>query len=563
MTGKTKNWRAYLVFFLFFIAGCGIVLRLYNLQIKNGEYYDAMARGQQVSYEEVSAKRGQIFLKQGDFALAETKTKYFLYITPSGIPASLLESQVETISSALEEDKEDLISAIQIGNIIKREVSEDIKEELKEKELKGVRVENVYTRLYPQNEFASHVIGFVNTAGRGQYGIEHYYDEVLRGESFTKEKERSLFSFLDFKDSVSEQNITSQGNDIFLTLDYNIQYFAEKLLKQAKTDWDIDSGQIIVIAPDTGKILAMVEYPNFNPNSFEDETSLSIFLNTTVQKLYEPGSVFKAITMAGGLEEELVTPETTYDDTGVVEVGGPPIYNFEKRIWGEQSMIDVLEESINTGAVFIQQELGDELFFKYVKKFGFTQETGIDLQGEVYSTNKNLENGYPRDFATASFGQGVLITPIQLVIAFSAIANGGRLIKPYIVEKIISPDGKYIEAETKEKSRVITETTSAKLTAMLVSVVKNGAGRRTKIEGYHIAGKTGTAQVPKKTGGYYENNTIQSFIGYFPALNPKALILVKLDNPKGIGSASYSAVPIFKELAKYIIDLKQIPPSYE
>lgn len=517
--------------------------------------------GQQVSFEKVIPKRGEIFLKQGELPIAQTKTKYLLYISPQKMPDSILEEQSEILSGILGVDKDELVSIMEKGKTTKQEISEDIKDKIKNESLKGVYLEELYTRVYPQGDFASHVIGFVNGEGEGQYGVEHHYNEVLKGNEFVRKKERSLFSFLNFGDDFSSTRSQSRGNDIWLTLDYNIQYFAEKLLVQAKQDWDVDSAQIIVMEPATGKILALVEYPNFDPNNYGEEPDLGIFLNASVQKLFEPGSVFKPITMAAGLEEGLITPEMTYKDEGIIEVGGPPIYNFEKRVWGEQSMIDVLEESINTGAVFIQQELGDKLFFKYVEKFGFCEKTGIDLHGEISSRNTTLKNGYPRDFATASFGQGVELTSMQLVSAFSAIANGGKMMKPYIVERIIKPTGQSQEIQPKEEGQVISETTAAKLTAMLVSVVKNGSGRRTQIPGYYIAGKTGTAQVAKQTGGYYEHNTIHSFVGYFPALNPQALILVKLDNPKGIGSAGYSTVPIFKELAKYIIDLKQIPPS--
>lgn len=556
-----KTFRQYFVFFLFAFFALVIILRLYDLQIRKGEYYEVQALGQQVSFEKVPPKRGAIFLKNGELPIAQTKIKYWLYISPQKMPDSILESQSEILSSILGIEKDDMAYIMSQGKTNKQEISENIKEKIISKHMKGVYIEEVFTRVYPQGNFAAQVIGFVNEDGNGQYGVEHYYNEILKGNEFTIEKERSIFSFLNFGDDFSNNNTLGNGNDIWLTLDYNIQYFATKLLKEAKQDWDIDSGQIIVIEPSTGKILALVEYPSFDPNNYGEENDLGIFINSSVQKVFEPGSVMKAITMAAGIEEGLVTPEMTYIDEGIIEVGGPPIYNFDRRVWGEQSMIDVLEESINTGAVFVQQELGNKLFFKYVEKFGFNKKTGIDLHGEISSKNITLKNGYPRDFATASFGQGVELTAIQLVSAFSVLANGGKMMRPYIVEKIIKPTGQSQITEPKEVGQVISATTAAKLTAMLVSVVKNGSGRRAKISGYYIAGKTGTAQVAKRTGGYYEHNTIHSFLGYFPALQPQALILVKLDNPKGIGSAGYSTVPIFKELAKYIIDLKQIPPS--
>jgi cell division protein FtsI (penicillin-binding protein 3)/stage V sporulation protein D (sporulation-specific penicillin-binding protein) len=222
----------------------------------------------------------------------------------------------------------------------------------------------------------------------------------------------------------------------------------------------------------------------------------------------------------------------------------------------------VLENSINTGSVFVQQELGNKNFLNFLEKFGLFEKTGIDLQGEEFSYNENLRNGYPRDFATASFGQGIEITPIQLIRAFGAIANGGSLMRPYVVEKI-SKNGeeKIIEPEVQEI--VISEKTSAKLSSMLVNVIENRYAKRAKIEGYYIAGKTGTAQIPRPEGGYFEDKTIQSFIGYFPAMNPQALVLVKLDNPKDVSTAEYSAAPTFHKIAKYIIDYWQILPDYQ
>ncbi|GAI03393.1 unnamed protein product, partial [marine sediment metagenome] len=301
--------------------------------------------------------------------------------------------------------------------------------------------------------------------------------------------------------------------------------------------------------PTTGRIISLATFPSFNPNQYQKETDFEIFRNGAVQKLFEPGSVFKPITMAAALEEDLITPETTYKDKGYVNVGGPSIYNYEKRVWGEQTMTNVLEKSINTGAIFVEQELGGKLFLKYLEKFGFFEKTKIDLQGEEFSSNETLRNGYPRDFATASFGQGVEITPIQLIGAFGAIANGGKLMRPYVVEKIIKEDGQEIEIQPEIQGEVISETTAAKLTSMLVSVVENGHAKGAGIDGYFIAGKTGTAQIPSKEGGYLEYETIQSFMGYFPAMNPRVLIFVKLNNPKESRSSAYSAVPLFRELA--------------
>lgn len=524
-----------------------IIVRLVDLQIRKGSLYEAMASGQHFSVSTPVVERGSIFLGNGEVCLAQNKIKIFLYISSQKISVSEIGQIAISLAPFLGLSENELADEIQKSSLFKKEIPEgqlgNIEDYIKERETTSIWTEEVSTRFYPHNALASQLLGFVNGEGMGQYGLESYYNNLLSGQ-----EERVAI-------------INSQGADIFLTIDYNFQYFAEKLLKEAKQQWDIDSGQIIVEEPQTGKILALANFPNFDGNKYGEENNLGIFINTVTQKLFEPGSVFKPITMVAGLEEQIVTPETKYIDEGFVNVGGKSIYNFGKRVWGEQAMIDVLEESINTGAVFVEQQLGSQVLWKYIKDFGFFEKTEIDLPGEVASANEGLKNGYPRDFAAASFGQGVMITPIQLIRAFGALANNGRMMQPYVVEKIARPNGQIVTIQPKAVKQVVSEVTAAKITAMLISVVKNGAGRAGQIPGYYITGKTGTAQVPVKGGGYSDTETIQSFIGYFPALNPKYLVLIKLDNPKGIDSSGHSAAVIFHDMAKYIIDTKQIPPS--
>ncbi len=554
-----KNWKVYVIFFLFIGFSGLIFFQLYSLQIKKGDYYGVLALGQQTSPDEVPGKRGEIFFSKKPEPLAQTKEKNIIYIFPERVADK--EKTAEFLEEILAEEKEELLSLLEEGEIIKREISDQNVERMKRENLPGVHLDQVLSRAYPYGALASHLIGFTNQEGKGQYGLEGYFDKTLRGKDSFQQKERSPLGYLAlFSDEEIED---SKGGDLFLTLDYNIQYFSEKVLGNAKEKWDIESGQIIVLEPSTGKIIALANFPSFNPNQYGEEEDLGVFLNGALQKLFEPGSVFKPITFAAALQEGEITPQTEYEDKGQVDVGGPPIYNFERRVWGTQTMTDVLEESINTGAVFVQQELGQERFLKYLEKFGFFEKTEIDLQGEEFSENETLRNGFPRDFATASFGQGIQLNAVQLAMAFGAIANGGKLMKPYLVEKIVQDDGQELEIEPQLRREVISEKTSAQLTAMLVSVVENGSGRRAQIDGYFIAGKTGTAQIPLRGGGYFEDKTIHSFMGFFPALNPRVLILIKLDNPRGIKTAAYSAVPLFRDLAKYIIDFWEIPPSYE
>lgn len=562
-----KNLKVKLIFLFFFCFAFLIIFKLYNLQIKKGDYFEALALGQQIDFQEITGERGEIFFNKGNVPLAQTEEKNIVYIFPSKIPEEDLEETLEILSNILAEEKENLLSLFEKEGILKRELSKENYQEIESYQLKGVYLDKIWDRYYPQKELASHVVGFLNQEGEGQYGIEGYYDEVLKGTEGFREKGRSPFGYLIFggdspNEIVSPKDSSFKGADIFLTLDYNIQYLSEKLLLKAKENWDIDSGQIIALRPSTGEILALAVFPSFNPNYYSKEKKLEVFLNPCLQKLFEPGSVFKPITFASALEENLINPKTTYKDKGSVELGGPPIYNFEKRVWGTQTMTDVLEESINTGAVFVQQELGRDVFLNYLEKFGLFKKTEIDLQGEEFSLNKVLKSGYPRDIATASFGQGIELTPIQLVRAFGAIANGGNLMKPYIVKKIVKINGQVVETEPEVQGKVISQATSAELVSMLISVVENGSGRRAKINGYEIAGKTGTAQVPQKgKNGYSETETIQSFVGFLPASNPEVLIFLKLDNPKGVKTAEYSAVPLFRELAKYIIDYWQISPN--
>lgn len=383
-------------------------------------------------------------------------------------------------------------------------------------------------RKYPQGSMASILAGFMGGEGKGQYGVEGYYDDVLNEK------------------------------DIILTIDYNIQFMAENLLKTAKDNLDIEGGQIIVIDPNSGKILSLAAFPSFDPNRYFEVEDFSLFQNGAVQKLFEPGSVMKPITMAAALDQGKIDPSTTYIDTGSVRIGDYTIGNYAGRCFGKATMTEVLEKSINTGAVFAEKQVGNSVFMNYLEKFGFFNLTEIDLQGEVFSENKELKKGSVANFATAAFGQGIEITPIQLVRAFCAIANGGIMVKPYLADSGKDPE---LSSE-----KIISSNTASKIAAMMVSVVENGYVKSIRIPGYYIAGKTGTAQVPWSALGIdkkgYSDKTWQSFIGFFPAFNPQFVVLVKLDNPKA-STAEYSAAPIFKELVKYIIDYKAIPPDYE
>jgi len=550
-----KNWRINLIFLMFILGGAAIISRLIILQIVKADYYRAMAQGQQNDFKILKGERGNVFFQGGQILATNVKRKY-LFVSPKKIKEK--EKTAKILSQALNIDEKLILEKVKKDNLferIKSNLTKEEKESLEEKKLAGVYFGEESLRYYPQNYIASHLIGFLNRNAKGQYGVEGYYDDILQGQEGILKKK--IYSDLE----------PNKGADIFLTIDYNIQFMAEKLLTQAGKDFDVKAGQIIVIEPESGKILALADFPNFDPNNYSKVKNVSEFQDSAIQKLFEPGSIFKAITMAAALDQNKITPQTTYVDDGEVKIGKSIIYNYHRRSFGKQTMTNVLEKSINSGAVFAEKQLGNNLFLDYINRFGFFEPTKIDLQGEIFSQNRELKKGYKMNFATASFGQGIGVTPIQIVRAFSAIANGGRLVRPYVVEKIFK-NGQMITTKPELSPKpIISKKTCSQLTAMLVSVVKNGPyTKKAKIPGYYVAGKTGTSQVPwlflgiKKRG--YSNKSWQSFVGFTPAFNPKFLILVKLDNPN-TQTAEYSATPIFREMAKYIIDYEQIPPDYE
>jgi len=546
-----KNWRINLVLILFLFISATVISRLVFLQILEGDLNKALSQGLFASFNELQGERGEVFFKNGE-PLAINVDLPFIFVNPRKIENPEQTSLV--LSQILDLDKDFLLEKLTNSSsysLIKRKLSMYEAEQIQDLNLEGVFVNEQKERYYPQEKLASQIIGFLGAEGMGQYGLEQFYDKTLRGEE----------SFLENK----------KGADLILTIDYKIQYQAEKLLEKAKEDLAAEGGQIIVIEPDSGRILAMADMRGFDPNYYEEyakQGNLDIFKNRASQELFEPGSVFKSITMAAALEEEKVTPKTTYTDTGSVTIGSDTIYNYDKRVYEHNpSMTEVLEKSINTGAIFVQRELGPNLFLKYVDEFGLFELSGIDFQ-EIYSQNNPLRTARDINLATASFGQGVEMTPVQLIRAYCALANGGKLITPYLVEEIVSSDGKIENlAKDKKQKSVISSKAASQLTAMLVSVVENPFAKAAKIPGYFIAGKTGTAQVSfaalgidKK--GYSKEKTIQTFVGFAPAFSPEFLTLIKLDNPQ-TKTAEYSTVPVFRDLAEYMINYYQIPPDYE
>lgn len=533
------KWRVNFILGIVILAGFVAIGQLFSVQVVRHDFYKALAQGLYGADSQTAGERGEIFFN-GEEALAVNAEWPFLFSSPVEVESK--ESAAIKVSEAVGISEEEALEKLEKENlytVFKKKLDSEEVEKIKEIEIRGIYLGEERGRYYPQEDLASQLVGFLDAEKSGQYGLEGFYDQFLSEDKGEK------------------------GSDLFLNIDYSIQFAAENLLEEAKENLGIEEGQIIVAEPFSGKILAMANFPNFNPNNYSKAEDISIFQNSATQKIFEPGSVFKPLTMAAAINENKISPSATYTDPGVVEIGGWPLYNYDHRVYpGEITMTEVLEKSINTGAIFAKNQLGNTLFLKYIEKFGIFEPTEIDLE-ESYSQNKGIKEGYEVNFATASYGQGIEMTPIQLVRAYCAIANGGNLVRPYIVGKMSNFEETIEIKPAIKEEKVVSSKTASQVTAMLVSVVENGFAKSAQVPGYYVAGKTGTALIPfKEKRGYREDSTIQSFIGFAPAFNPRFVILVKLDSPQS-KTAEYSAVPIFRDLAKKIIDYYQIPPDYE
>ncbi|MBI2634952.1 MAG: penicillin-binding protein 2 [Parcubacteria group bacterium] len=533
--------RILILIFIFTVAGLLIWGRFFYLTVIRHDYYLAKAKIL-VSLDRVTP-RGSIFLTDKDtLPLAAALNKEFplVYAVPSKIKES--QDAAKKLALILEIDETTLLNKLNKPNdpyeVLKKKVSEEVVGKIKTEKIEGVGIDNETQRYYPEGLYLSQALGFLGfteSGQAGQYGLEESYDREL-------------------SDPIS-------GADLILTIDSSIQAQAGQILNKLVNEWDADGGSIIVMNPNNGDILAMSSLPDFDSNKYSEVKDKSVFINPVTLKRYEPGSVFKPITMSIGIETGAVTPETQYYNTGSVKIADRVISNsIPDKILGLQTMVKVLEQSLNTGAIFVQERVPKDVFLKYLKEFGIDGKTGIDVS-EVSGDLSVLLNGRDINFATASFGQGVAVTPIGLIRDLAAIANGGKLVRPHLVSKIIWRNGDFREMTGGPEKQIISSETAAKLTGMMVKVIENGSGRSAQVKGYTIAGKTGTAQVPSLKGGAYLDEYIHTFVAFAPAYDPKFIALIKLDNPKGVRFAESTVVPIFRDLAEFIFSYLQIPPD--
>ncbi len=427
---------------------------------------------------------------------------------------------------------------------------------IKKLNLLGIKLDVRPGRYYPEGRLAAAVLGFVNREQHAYYGIEEYYDSRLRGTSGFKLASGPQVLF-DLPFVQAPRN----GVDLVLTIDRVVQRAAERHLAEALQEYEATSGVIVVMDPRSGAILAMAVSPSYDPNAYGKVPSAEAYVNAAVSHQYEPGSVFKMVTMAAALDAGVIRPEDTYYDTGKVVVGERTFQNWDRKAYGRTTMTEVLAHSLNLGAIHVAQKLGTNRFYDAVRRFGFGQPTGIDLAGEIAGTVRmpGAPDWYPADLAANSFGQGLAVTPIQMLTAVGALANKGLLMRPHVVDRVLD-DGRVIyQATPQVVRRVVGAQAAGELTSMLVQALPEETPLGI-VPRYTSAGKTGTAQIFEH-GRYDENAIIASFAGYLPAGDPRFVVLVKLDRPKLQAWGSRAAAPVWRSLAGELCAYMGIPPE--
>jgi cell division protein FtsI/penicillin-binding protein 2 len=570
--GKARQWsRTSVTFVMIVVVMLIVIVRLYTVQIVANEKYVDLASRQHSMEKSIIASRGEIFLKNHNdvYPIGVNREYFIAYASPRDIGDDDLESAGQAMAEALGIDvgmvMQKLAKRNDVYEILARKVTKEDKERINAKGIVGLHFMSEYYRFYPGDSLAAHVVGFVGSDGRdyvGRYGIEAYFDVELQGsDGKVVQKRDARGGWLTSTDRVISDK--EDGTDLYLTIDYKVQYEVERILRDAVEKFDADGASIVVMDPRTGKILALANEPSFIPNEYNMVEDVAVFRNHVVSDEYECGSVFKPITMAMGLDAEKITPESTYIDTGSVQAAEYTIKNSEDKKYGLQTMTQVLENSINTGVIHVEKLVGNKKFKEYVERFGFGLLSGITLPAEADGNTSNLEYvNRDVEYYTASFGQGITVTPLQLASAYGALANGGYLMRPQIVEKKVYADGSEEVIAPHVMHRVISQEASDAIGTMLRNVVVNGHGKRADVPGYIIAGKTGTAQVAKSgERGYDDSQTIGTFAGYGPVNDPQFVIIVRIDNPKTVIWAESSAAPTFGAVMTYLLDHYNIAPT--
>ncbi len=562
---STINSRRLTLLVFFMILGVTVVAgRLVYYQVFMHDELQAWANEQRTREVPIPVERGDISDVNGHL-LALSTVQWNVSVSP--LLVSGADELAGELSAILGTPKAGLLARLRsdvpwfsLASSVDFEAGESIRA-LKQD---GVICEVMPNRFYPEGSLLAHVVGIVNSTATGFYGIEGYYDQILRGIEGHKIVEKGPVNN-ELPLPPIEEVLGRPGSSLVLTVDRNIQFIAQQELRTALEEYDAESGTVLILDPQTGAILANVSYPSFDPNDFAN-VDPDLLADPAVSKMWEPGSIFKIITWAAALDNGTTSPGTTFYDEGMLEVGGRVMRNWNRQGNGLVTMTDGLVKSLNTVAAFISTSMGKESFYNYLRRFGFGTLTEVDLQSEGPGMIKlpGDSDWFPSELGTNSFGQGIAVTPMQMIVAVSAVANQGKMMKPYAVHEIITPDvesgeQRVVQVQPMVVRRAISPETAQTLTNMLVEVVDRGA-TRAQVAGYRIAGKTGTAQVPTAYG-YHDTDTIASFVGFAPAEDPQFIVLVKLDKPRASPWGSQTAAPTFSAIAERLLAYMQIPPD--
>ncbi|WP_378955709.1 penicillin-binding protein [Pelosinus sp. sgz500959] len=567
ITKKKVRIEKRIVFFLsalmlaiFLVAG-----RIAWIQFIDGKNMVSKIATQLSESKALYSPRGTIYDRNGRELAISSMTKS-LYANPSEIKDA--DQISEKLAILLEMNPADIKTKLTAGGqfiwikrMLEPVVSEKIQALIKQDDIKGLAFVEESKRYYPNDTLAAQVLGFVGTDDIGLDGLEMTLDKIIKGNLFKQLIDTDSHGIPIFK-SIFTFSPNKQGKNVYLTLDSGIQFIVEQSLDKAVATTGAKGASVIVMNPHTGEILAMANRPTYNPNQFYKYTD-NEWKNRAVAYNYEPGSTFKSVVAAAALQEGKAYPEEIFVDKGYVEVSGRRIQNWSGDAYGNVSFIEIIKESINTGFVQIGMRLGAYKMTEYAKAFGFGQATGIELPGEEEGLLFDPKDMRDSDTATMAIGQSIAVTPLQLVRAVGAIANGGVLLKPHIIKEIRNVDGSLDREIAVESLRqVITPETARTLTGMMEKVVSEGGGIKAKVKGYHFAGKTGTAEKLKDSGsGYSAGRYVASFVGFGPVEDPQVVVLVVLDDPYGVYYGGQIAAPVAGDILGQIMRHLNIRPQ--
>lgn len=563
-------WRLRLVGAVFFLWALVIGVRLFDLQVLRFNYFSSLAAKAQATVRPLLPERGVIYVREGGqrHPVVSNRDYYLVYADPRKVvdPGRTVDTLARIL--ALGQDEWPLIAAKLARRNdpyepLRHKVTLEQVQQIRAAALPGISDAPQPYRNYPERAFSGQVLGFVGFADDGQigrYGLEGYFERELAGVAGSLRAVADAFGRpLAIGERV--QTAPRHGEGLVLTIDRAVQLQACEIMAQGVATYEAVGGTVIVADPVSGAVLAMCSVPNFDPEHYREVEEAAHFNNPAIFLSYEPGSVFKPITMAAALDRGLVRPEDTYEDTGEIKLAsGGRIRNSDLKAHGTQTMVQVLEKSLNTGAVHVERKLGKERFRQYVRDFGFGVKTGITLDTEVAGDVSTLDRRGEIYAMTASFGQGITVTPLQLIAAFGALANGGTLMQPYVVAERVQPDGTVVPTAPKSVRQVITPRTSSIISGMLVQAVEGVYDHKAKLPGFYLAGKTGTAQIASPDGGY-GSEVHHTFVGYFPASQPRFVILALLERPTKVKHAADSTTVIVRQVAEFLVRYYQIPPQ--